>query len=115
MASPVNKCRLTPISHTTNDAAVRNTWSLFTSNGGAANINAWNPKSGAYDRPLYYYKQSVPATSVVTPSTLLASSDGNGECYAFGQLFQDALWANGISSVGTIVTANRSRPPEDFW
>jgi hypothetical protein len=90
---------------TTPDTAVANTWALFS---GPQNICAWNPTDKSYDKKLYYYKTGQTSAKPVTTSALLAATDGNGECYAFGQLFQDALWANGVSSSGVVIT------PKDF-
>jgi hypothetical protein len=61
----------------------------------------------------YYYGASrgfgtVPAFpdegQPVTTTALLAAPDGDGECYSFGQIFQDALWANGVNNNGIRIT-----------
>jgi hypothetical protein len=92
---------------TTANAAVTNTWSLFSKNNGPGNICAWNPADKKYDRKLYYYGAARGFTppQPISTTALLAATDGDGECYAFGQLFEDALWANGINNNGIKITA----------
>ncbi|MEZ0296587.1 MAG: hypothetical protein ACAI35_09065 [Candidatus Methylacidiphilales bacterium] len=91
---------------TTSDAAVANTWSLFTSGGtGPANITAWNPTDKKYSKKLYYYARDFNGLQPVSTRELLGAADGNGECPSFGQLFQDALWANGVDSTGIRITS----------
>jgi len=87
---------------------VAKTWSLFTSHGTApSDIKAWNPLDGKYDRPLNYYglTRGFGGDQPASTTDLLESSDGFGECYSFGQLFQDALWANGVNTAGILVRA----------
>ena len=94
---------------TSNDTAVANTWALFS---GPQNICAWNPSDKKYDRKLYYYGASrgFGGSQPVNTKDLLAASDGDGECYSFGELFQDALWANGIDNNGIRITPTNTTP-----
>ena len=95
---------------TTAVSAVANTWSLFTSSGtGPANIKAMEVPT---DKSKYEYWTAIllrcepwlRRLTALSTTALLAATDGDGECYSFGQLFQDALWANGISNTGIIIT-----------
>ena len=92
---------------TSEPGAEANSWSMFTANGtGPANICAWNPLDKMYDRPLNYYgaPRGFGGLQPVSTTALLTGTDGFGECYCFGQLFQDALWANGVSNNGIVIT-----------
>jgi len=93
---------------TSEPQAEANTWSMFTSDDNEpANICAWDSANKSYDRKLRYYgaPRGFGGLQPVSTTAILSGTDGDGECYAFGQLFQDALWANNIDSNGTKVTA----------
>ena len=67
-------------------------------------MNAWSPTTRSYTRPLAYYSKafSEPFQPVST-TQVLQEVDGFGECFSFAQLFQDALWANGVDNIGTLI------------
>lgn len=101
---------------TSPDDAVTNSWALF---AGPADIKSWNPTTKTYDRALRDYSKSFAASpQPVSLTAILQEIDGFGECYCFGQLFQDALWANGITTqTGVLVvpTTGDSRMLINNW
>jgi len=90
------------------DTCLTNTWGMFSTGAGPANVKAWNPAGKQYDRPLHYY-QNHSGDYVTTAAGLLAN--GNGQCHSWAELFKEALVANGVPNV----MRTRVRPPVGFF
>jgi len=86
------------------DAAVANTWSLFTTGGtGPANVTTWDGKT------LYYYRTGCGwANSALNTAQLLSSANtanswaGHGQCGSFAHLLLDSLSINGVAADWTM-------------
>ncbi|MFO7956361.1 MAG: hypothetical protein R6X33_04625, partial [Candidatus Brocadiia bacterium] len=70
--------------------ALTNTWSAFAPVSGQDDVCAWNEETDDYDRPLYYWQDQNPASTV---SGLLQGANGN--CDAWTRLFRESLRVNG--------------------
>jgi hypothetical protein len=73
---------------------VDNVWANF---AGPANVKAWNPTTRVFDRPLHYYKDGVIQQAVATTTSGLLMEE-NGQCFAWMELFLDALKIHGEST-----------------
>ncbi len=85
-------------------AAFQNTWNLFSSNGGPANVTTWD------NRPLSYYPANsgfftCAYGSLSNGSSILNGGNLAGQCGQFAWLMQAALAVNGIPSSLVLVEA----------
>jgi hypothetical protein len=92
--------------------AFRNTWNLFSSNGGPANIQTWDRQ------PLSYYPANSGFSACAYGSayggvTILDARNYAGQCGEFAWLMQSALAVNGIQS-GLILVQAIDNQEEDF-
>ncbi|RKZ70959.1 MAG: hypothetical protein DRR19_32965, partial [Candidatus Parabeggiatoa sp. nov. 1] len=76
----------------TRPEAVENTWSRFANPTGEDDLTTWD------NRKLYYYDKGKGMADCIAHGvgSFLTSSDGNGGCNAFAELFMEALLVNGI-------------------
>ncbi|MFO7957123.1 MAG: hypothetical protein R6X33_08465 [Candidatus Brocadiia bacterium] len=81
--------------------ALTNTWSAFAPVSGQDDVCAWNEETDDYDRPLYYWQDQNPVSTV---SGLLQGANGN--CDAWTRLFRESLRVNGADVERIVV-----RPP----
>ena len=93
----------------TPEEVLENTWHSFSTGSGPANVCAWNPTTGNYDRPLYYYFTTDGLTNVYCYQLL---RDGDGQCHAWADLLSACWKANGIGSAIVLLAAetNSYRP-----
>ena len=73
---------------TTPAAAGDNTWNLFSNGSGPRNVLTWE------GTPLYYYRKGTNFDRTMTNVQGMLQT-GNGNCYAWAQLFEAALRVNG--------------------
>ena len=72
----------------TPEEVLENSWHSFSTGSGPANVCTWNPTTGNYDRPLYYYFTTNGLRNVYCYQLL---RDGDGQCHAWAELFEKTL------------------------
>ena len=81
---------------TSMDMVFMSTWGSFSTGasfpfgGGPTNV------TNADGKPLYYYQPGLGFGNICSANGLLGNGDGNGQCGAWAQLFENALAINGV-------------------
>ena len=89
------------------NAAVANTWSLFSTGSGPKDVQAWDGyKLTYYAEGIPYYAPPDHSGPQITTAGLL--NVGNGQCTAWQALLHDTFGANGIAA--TYIEAHASDP-----